>query len=667
MSATDQERSVGLYQAETLVPTDSGQTEIQPYLMRFDMGTIKHLGLQMYSTLPPVIAELVANAWDADAKNVWIAIPAGPVDDSSEIVVMDDGMGMSDSDVRDAYLVIGRDRRKVQGDEVVGNPSRKVMGRKGIGKFSAFGIAQEIEVESVQNGVTSRFLINYLDLEKKSEQRQILLPPLPPTGGINLGTRVRLRHITKFRTQSIDITGLRRNLARRFSVIGEEAGFQVHVNGDPITVDERDLKRMLENDADGNPYLWEYDAEVKEGTGWRVTGWMGALKRTAEPEAEKVDRGIVIMARGKLVQEPFLFGATVGQQFALSYLVGELHAEFVDTVEDTISTTRNSLVWDTEANQALRAWGVTTVNHVAREWATKRAADNGRELAVSAIYQKFKEQARHLEKARAASLVDKLVRGMIQRNPNATVADQERIIETGLEFLQFDAFWDLAEKIADTDLAEPERLTGLFKEWEIVEAKEMMRVTEGRIATIRKLAQHIEENALEVPTLHKFLKQFPWILDPRWTLVDDEVRFSDVLRQRFPDEDELEQDRRIDFLCVREDRRLVVVEIKRPQSKANLKSLSQVKTYVHFMRDYAKNTTDPTLRVDEVEGYLLVGGAVDTWEVREELRTLETSKIYVRRYSDLLGMVERVHADFMQRYEALRAIKAVEAAGLTGE
>ena len=32
-----------------------------PYRMRFDVGTIKHLGLQMYSTLPPVISELVAN------------------------------------------------------------------------------------------------------------------------------------------------------------------------------------------------------------------------------------------------------------------------------------------------------------------------------------------------------------------------------------------------------------------------------------------------------------------------------------------------------------------------------------------------------------------------------------------------------------------------------
>jgi len=32
------------------------------------MNTIQHLGISMYSTLPPVIGEVVANAWDADAS-----------------------------------------------------------------------------------------------------------------------------------------------------------------------------------------------------------------------------------------------------------------------------------------------------------------------------------------------------------------------------------------------------------------------------------------------------------------------------------------------------------------------------------------------------------------------------------------------------------------------
>ena len=65
-----------------------------PYRIDFDIATIKHLGLQMYATLPPVIGELVANAWDANATEVRIAIPETPIDERSEIVIEDNGIGM---------------------------------------------------------------------------------------------------------------------------------------------------------------------------------------------------------------------------------------------------------------------------------------------------------------------------------------------------------------------------------------------------------------------------------------------------------------------------------------------------------------------------------------------------------------------------------------------
>ena len=40
--------------------------------MTFTPNTIEHLGVRMYSTLPPVIAELIANSQDADASRVDI-------------------------------------------------------------------------------------------------------------------------------------------------------------------------------------------------------------------------------------------------------------------------------------------------------------------------------------------------------------------------------------------------------------------------------------------------------------------------------------------------------------------------------------------------------------------------------------------------------------------
>jgi hypothetical protein len=36
--------------------------------MKIDLNVIEHLGLKMYTSLPAVVAEYVANAWDAGPR-----------------------------------------------------------------------------------------------------------------------------------------------------------------------------------------------------------------------------------------------------------------------------------------------------------------------------------------------------------------------------------------------------------------------------------------------------------------------------------------------------------------------------------------------------------------------------------------------------------------------
>ena len=101
-----------------------------------------------------------------------------------------------------------------------------------------------------------------------------------------------------------------------------------------------------------------------------------------------------------------------------------------------------------------------------------------------------------------------------------------------LDFLEFDAFLEIASELVEADLHNTNTILNLFREWQVVEAMEMAKVTNGRITTIEKLQILIDQDALEVPTLHNFLKEFPWVIDPRWTMVDDEVTFSKLLRER---------------------------------------------------------------------------------------------------------------------------------------
>ncbi len=114
---------------------------------------VKHLGVQMYAGRPvPAIAEFVSNAWDADATQVDIDIPLdtpwNPANEQQVITVSDNGNGMNWEMIRDAYLNVGRDRRKTEAtDKYPGG--RRLQGRKGVGKLAGFGIADTLEVQTI--------------------------------------------------------------------------------------------------------------------------------------------------------------------------------------------------------------------------------------------------------------------------------------------------------------------------------------------------------------------------------------------------------------------------------------------------------------------------------------------------------------------------------------
>ena len=105
--------------------------ELPKFTMQFEPMTIEHLGLRLYNSLPPVITELVSNAYDAEAPAVEVSLPTGEISEKSEVVVRDYGHGLS-HELQADYLPIGRNRRGDDSSVVMSkNGMRVVTGRKG--------------------------------------------------------------------------------------------------------------------------------------------------------------------------------------------------------------------------------------------------------------------------------------------------------------------------------------------------------------------------------------------------------------------------------------------------------------------------------------------------------------------------------------------------------
>lgn len=193
--------------------------------LQFDIHTIEHLGVQMYKTLPPVLSELISNSYDADASCITIVF-----EDSLEhksIMITDDGCGMTFDELNDSFLKIGRNRRKHSND--ITPNGRKVTGRKGLGKLAIFGVANEIEVQTVKNNLKNVFVMNLKDiLNTDKEYLPQILIYNQNVDALN-GTTIILRDIQ--RKSAFDIENLKESISKRFNFTDPNFYIELQKNG----------------------------------------------------------------------------------------------------------------------------------------------------------------------------------------------------------------------------------------------------------------------------------------------------------------------------------------------------------------------------------------------------------------------------------------------------
>jgi RHS repeat-associated protein len=121
------------------------------FTMKVDLAVLDSLGINLYSNAAAVLSELVANAYDADSTLVEISWNDG----GTQVVVADDGTGMSVKELNKRFLTVGYKKRSKEGSKSK-KWNRPFMGRKGIGKLSVFSIA-----ETVREDGTTRYDYDY--------------------------------------------------------------------------------------------------------------------------------------------------------------------------------------------------------------------------------------------------------------------------------------------------------------------------------------------------------------------------------------------------------------------------------------------------------------------------------------------------------------------------
>lgn len=325
------------------------------YELNIDVRILELLGPNLYTNIYYVLAELIANAYDADAHNVYI------LSDDDKIIVEDDGKGMSYSKGEvTKYLKVAAISRTNEADSKTALDRLK-MGRKGVGKLAALSVSEEVHVMTIASGEKSGFVLSRHPQSEKLQSipdESIRFERIKDNGTaiVMLNPQYHL-HKTP--------TAIKRNLLKIFPAISED--FKIHIvlgdKEDIIDSVDKEIGRelcacillgekssnilntfnneypnvelLVQNQPKEFPIIMRNNQGEEKEYNLVIEGWIGAYKSTRGRKLESSDfpdNFISLYANDKMGEFNIL--PVVGaNRLNESYVVGQLYIDLFELSE----------------------------------------------------------------------------------------------------------------------------------------------------------------------------------------------------------------------------------------------------------------------------------------------------------------------------------------------
>ncbi len=403
----------------------------------FSPRLLDHLGVAAYNTIQKSLAELCANAYDADAKSVEIELP-DTIDDQSLIRIRDNGFGMSADDIRSKFLFVGRNKRESGQKTAAG---RLIIGSKGIGKLAGFGIANILTIITNKDSVQSKIVIDRKSLDDLSTFANSEFDIVTSQTASKNGTQIILSNL---RTDIAlpELSSVRRYLYRHLPC---SVDFAVKVN----TVE------CGPEDLEGERHEFQ---DTVSGLGNLKGYYLFAKNRQSRP-------GFAVRVRGRLVQDSSLFGLDTKAHgyFTAERIVGEITTDFIDPENpaqdsfDLVNTTRDGFIEDSDKIKTFNAWVSDFLKKIIRgveEGETKKRTDAL--LAMPDIRSRLDKMPPHIR-----SVATQIVRTLVQKLRNSDEQDTKELIEWVLRYYESNTLRELVSAILSADVGDADKLAEL--------------------------------------------------------------------------------------------------------------------------------------------------------------------------------------------------------------
>ena len=689
------------------------------YKLRISRKTVDKLGVKLYDKVALVIAELVSNAYDADATKVSVELPAGEflatrkavgvVDRGYTIEIVDDGIGMSPEQLDRYYLVVGSDRRT---DARTGtSPSgRPVMGRKGVGKLAPFGICKTIEVISagdtdVKPPETSKpfqvghIILNYDAITEEDDYDYEPVPgPQDGTWTSKRGTTIILRDFLTRRVPPIP--ELAEEIAQRFGML-VGSGWSVSLKDNqksespvPVTylniplmkgtkitfsgpsgptlvgADDKDYGVTLENGEDTPLKAGFY----QDARFYPIKGW---IAYSEEPVKREIAVGVRIYCRGKFATQTAAFdipSGFTGEFQVKSYLVGEIQCDWLDEDDDLIHTDRQNIQWSSDIGSGLRDWGRTLIREMGRQ-ARKPAQEKTLNLFEATVdldnelARRFPNKDQSEVKLRAKDLAQTLARKMSPADAKDTSAAGEVLSLASAFAPHMELSRELNRAAEQTDLIGLGMVADILAKAKMAESMTLGTIAEKRLRIIDRFQDRIRDPNSDEADLQRLVEEAPWLIRPDWTPISEnrslstvrgalERYLTKVLKQEVTLSKIQHPTKRPDFIMIGAPGPLQLVEIKKAGHQFDSVDFARLWRYFEAFDDFFKEPANAAL-LEGIGSYkitLIADGSRLTSVEKNALANREKLGQFEQLSWDvLLGRTKFAHEDF---------IKALTDAGL---
>lgn len=653
--------------------------------MTVDLSVIESLGINLYSNAAAVLSELVANAYDADATAVEISWKQK----GQQVVVSDDGAGMTPTEINSRFLKVGYKKRLKEGTKSK-RFHRPFMGRKGIGKLSVFSIAQKVTVYSRKGTLKAGLEILVKDLEKKITEGKPYHPKAIPVPAeyANQGTTILLQDL-KSKRAALTAAALRKRLARRFDVLDEtlpaDGGFAIFINDNRITyADRRELSQL--------EFIWEFGKQtlhkdvlpknvtryvlknntVDAAQGWKVTGWIGTARRptdlTDDSEAGSL-KNIIVLARKRPIQEGIIEKLDFSRLFG-NYVTGQIEADFLDLdgdeFEDIATSDRQRLIEDDDRVVALQKLLRESFVKAADQWSAARPKKEAEDVLER--YPKLKEWVNtrpHWQRDSARKMIGTIASLEIEKKVEKQ--DRAALFRSGVL-----AFERVGLRQAATDLEQLSSVTAsdllpLLGAQDAYEAGLWVDILRSRIEAIDKFRTLTSTDEKE-KVLQGHLFEHLWLLDASWERAAVGGHMEEDLRAIDPklfavDKEGRKVHGRIDIRYATASGRHVIVELKRYSVKKDVTELvAQGLKYWSALKSLLdqQNREDEPIEVIFVLGSKPGAKAHGTLSEKQYIgNTMEPISGRFVLYNELIENAKRQYEEYLDASDRARELDAL--------